>query len=181
MRRLLAFGLGVLGFFTVSSCEAANLPQKAFQVLYEETGTVGGKATRMYAWDGKGHGRSETVRASGRKDVAVIDGPNKTMTMYMGDSAPITIPMKDGELDAMAALGEKFKSGGTPLGTKVIDGHPCVGTKYLLAGTEEEIWKGQDIGVRVYSKVKTSYGITESHLKSYTNAPSPALFTGGAK
>lgn len=168
MRQLLGIGLVVLSLLGIGEAQAFNFPSKAFQAVYEETGTVGGTATRTYSWDGKAHGRSETIRSSGRKDVAVIDTEKKTITMLMGDSTPpMTIPLRDDDLNPMACFGERIKAAGVSLGTKVIDGHPCVGMKYTFGETQEEIWNGQDIGIRVYSKVKTAYGVTESHLKSY--------------
>jgi hypothetical protein len=156
---------------------ASGMPQKAFQAVYEETGP-GGKSVRTYSCDGHGHGKSEVLRPTGRRDIVIIDEPSKKITMLMGDSpTPTTIPLGDNDLSAIAAFGQEVKAGGKPLGTKVIDGHPCHGFHYVIGGMQEDLWTGDDIGMRVYSKVDAGFGTVEAHLRSYSPvAPAASAF-----
>jgi hypothetical protein len=161
-----------------SAASSANISSKPYQASYQETSSVGGKAVRTYATDGKGHGRSEITRDSGRKDVSLLDLPNHRITILRGDSkTAISMPLRDNDVGMLAQFGSEMRAGGKPLGSKVIDGHPCHGRHYDLGETSEDLWTGDDIGVRVFSKVQSKFGTTESHLRSFsTQAPDPKVF-----
>lgn len=172
--------IGLVAAFILlgSAASSANISNKPYQASYEETSNVGGKAVRTYATDGKGHGRNEVTRDSGRKDISLLDLPNHKITILRGDSkSAISMPLRNDDVAMLAQFGSDMRSGGKPLGSKVIDGHPCHGMHYDLGETSEDLWTGDDIGVRVYSKVQSKFGTTESHLRSFSaQAPDPKVF-----
>ena len=92
----------------------------------------------------------------------------------------MTLPVRDFNAQSLDEFEEKMTLKGIPLGTKIINGHTCIGTRYAVtASSAEEVWTGSDInGTRVYSKViDQRFGVMESHLISYVaKAPSPSVF-----
>lgn len=163
--------LGLVG----TSVLSATLPSKPYQAVYDETSGTGGKTVHTFIFDGQGHGRMEIQRGSGKTDVSLVDIPKRRITILMSDTkTAMTMPLKDDDINSLAAFGAEVKATGTPLGTKVIDGHPCHGVRYDLGSGTEELWTGDDIGIRVYSKVQTRYGDTEAHLRSYVPQPPAA-------
>jgi hypothetical protein len=167
--------------FTVSialDAMAANYITKAYQAVYDETSSSLGNSVRSYASDGKGHGRSEVTSAKGRKTVAILDLPNNQLTILMDETkSAMTIPLSQEDLVKMGECAGQMKAKGIALGAKVIDGHPCHGWHYNLDGISQDLWIGDDIGIRVYSKVQGKFGTQEAHLRSYSGkAPDPSLF-----
>ena len=167
------------GLMIGGSASAIEIAKQAYQAEYELT-APSGKSTHKLSFDGKGHGRSEMISGT-RHSISIADYPNQKISILMAEMKQVmTVPLDDKMMESMGELGQKVKSTGKPLGTKMIDGHMCTGTHYdLSGGSTQEIWTGNDIGgVRVYSKVTMpNIGVTESRLKSFSkSAPGPDAF-----
>lgn len=165
---------------TVTPVQSMEIEKRAYQAEYELSGPAG-KSTHILSFDGKGHGRSEMLSASGRKSVSIIDYGRKQVQVIMPDTKScISMPLSDDYLENLGSLSARIKSTGKSLGSKTISGHICTGTHYTLdGGAEEEIWTGNDIGgIRVYSIVKgPGSGVSEAKLKTFVpGAPAEASF-----
>lgn len=160
-----------------SAC-ANPWPTKPFQATYTTQSSAGG-GTRTVMWDGKGHGRTE-ITHNGRKSIGLVDAPNHKMIMLMdAQQMAMVMPLKDEDLQQMGATAQSQIKDRTPLGTKVIDGHPCRGERYTLGTTTTEAWTADDIGCMVqYKTSDPQFGESSSHLTSYSaQAPAATALT----
>lgn len=163
-----------------SSClttHAQSGPQKAFDASYEMTNPQGHQSMRMIS-DGHGHTRMEMVTSHG-KVINITDFPNHTHWSLI-ESAKIAtrVPFTDQFESQVMDEATARKRNSTPLGTKVIEGHPCHGWQYVSNGLTTQAWTGDDIGVLVHSESQTNDGTRSMHLKSYSQSlPNPSLFT----
>jgi hypothetical protein len=156
----------------ILAANANSILMHAYKASYDEFSTLGGHITRTYIYDGHGHGRVETINEKGKRSIGIIDATNKTIALITDSSKiPITIPLTDEDFLDFAQNNQAMKSKTKDLGVKKIDGHLCTGTEYNLhPGVTQEIWIGNDIGIRVYSVVRGgAMGKVVSHLKSYSN------------
>ncbi len=139
-------------------------PTKAFEATIETAATGG---TSQQWSDGKGHVRSESM-LGGVKRVSILDFNNMTVYSINDQNKTITqMPISGGENDPSIQW--------TPIGNKVIDGHPCQGKRSTSNGSVIELWTGTDTGCTV---LLTSNGSPVQKLKSWSAAtPSAAMFS----
>ena len=146
---------------------AANYPTKPYEASMDSF--AAGTTTRSHVWnDGQGHQRSEStvagvVRPSimdfNKKMIYAIDDQRKTVT---------AMPLND---PSQPDPSVKW----TPIGAKVIDGHPCQGKKALMGGQQVEYWEGTDTGCTV---AVVTNGKTTMKLVSWkATQPNASLFT----
>ncbi|MBX9723917.1 MAG: DUF4412 domain-containing protein [Candidatus Obscuribacterales bacterium] len=160
----LHLSLSVVALAQLALPSLAAGPTKAFEATVESAATGG---TSQQWSDGKGHLRSESM-LGGVKRVSILDF--NTMTSYSINDQNKTItqmPLSGGESDPSMQW--------TPIGNKVIDGHPCQGKRSSANGSVYELWTGTDTGCTV---LLTSNGSPVQKLKSWTAAtPSAAMFS----
>jgi hypothetical protein len=166
-----------LSLMFTAAAQSVEISKKAFQSEYENTASSGIKTTSRMSSDGKGHGRTESISGN-RRTISIMDyGARKIFILNPELKTVMTMPFRDDDMEGMAAAGKKISATARPLGVKLIDGHMCTGKHYDLdGGGSEDIWTGNDIdGTRVYSKVTMpKFGVSESHLKSYSAVAPPA-------
>jgi len=156
---------------------AVDYPTKTFDTVMSLTTPEGTREMRLIS-DGKGHLRSEFQGPDGGKMINITDFPGNTAYMLMStNKMAMRIPLDPRQQHMIADETAVQKHNGTPIGTKVIDGHPCHGWKFTAEGSTTETWVGDDIHYPVESITTSTSGITKMRLRSYSSAaPSARLF-----
>jgi hypothetical protein len=176
MRKTIA-GLFLLGMSATVAAGAADYPSKSYDAYYDRYSAQGNGDYHM-ASDGKGHQLIEVGQPTlERKQTTIIDFPKKRMVILLAQQKkamvmPLNPAQNSADPDAkMKVLGAK------PLGSKVIEGHPCHGWQYTERGNNVETWSGDDTGCTVQSEMTGPSGTETLHLRQYSaNAPGPESF-----
>lgn len=166
-----------------TSCFAAPFKNLAYQATYSEIMTPpGSKQINKYAFDGKGLGRVDILRADGRKSVSIIDTTKKTVKILQDGKLILEMPMQDSDFKMLPKDMVELKASAKSIGTKTIAGHHCLGYIYDLKGnTKEELWLDSNSGVRVYSKVTTPAFTQTAELTEYKGEAPPASIFAATK
>ena len=166
-------GLNCLGgiacaIFLGQSALAAGMG-KAYEGVLESYST--GAPVKTYVWnDGKGHQRAETT-VSGVKSTSISDFGNKMVYAIDDQRRTITSMSMNASNSGESDPSVKW----VPIGSKVIEGHPCQGKRGTVSGQQVEMWEGTDIGCNV--AVVTNGKTTQKLVSWKPLAPNPALFT----
>lgn len=148
---------------------AAGYPSKPYEATFENY--AGGTPMRSHVWnDGQGHQRSESTIA-GVNRVSILDFPNKTI--YSINDEQKTINVMSMTPAGNYASDETIKW--TPIGAKVIDGHPCQGRRGVSSGQQIELWDGSDVGGCTVAVV-TNGATTQKLLSWKPYSPNPSQF-----
>jgi hypothetical protein len=152
---------------------------RAYDATYAMTSRLGVGTMRLAA-DGKGHALIENAIKGGMKNTMIVDSAQNTC--YSIIQAPevgkmaMKMPMSDSMNHASTSEDMK-KRGATPLGAKVIAGHPCHGFRYSIEGGTHEDWIGDDIDMLVQGAFKDKDGDMTLLLQAYSpQAPAPSAF-----
>lgn len=156
----------LIGSFGPTS--AHDGPKSSFEATYASAGPAGASTVRMIS-DGKGHMRTETS-TNGNKFVSIMDYPAKqAITLIEAQKMAMRVPLKPAQ-DVHDAQSAK-KSKARPLGSKVVNGHPCHGWEYSVqTGGKVEVWTGDDINYLVKSETTVPQGKMTMDLKSWKPA-----------
>lgn len=180
--KLKDFGLAFLLICTLqlSATLTANaqgsipFPAKAYQATYLEKMSTGTDSIRKFASDGKGKGWSQVSRQGGKTYTSILDYPAGLCHIIMEGQSVMSIPIGAEDVIAMGNASKKMYSKTTPLGKKIIAGHPCTGTHNIGQDITCDIWMGDDIGIIVMSETYTKMGKHTSILQSYQGGQPPA-------
>lgn len=169
--KLVATSFSAFAFYLLSSSLAlAAAPTKPFEAVIESYST--GAPIKTHIWnDGKGHQRSETA-VSGINRVSISDFPNKMIYSIDDQRRTITTMAMNASNSDQPDPAIKW----TPIGAKLIDGHPCQGKRGVVSGAQVEFWEGTDIGG--FSVAVVTNGKTTQKLLSWKPlAPNPSMFS----
>lgn len=167
-RVLVKTSLAVFLLVAGASGAIAAVASKPFEAVIESYSS--GTPTKTHIWnDGKGHQRSETS-ISGINSISISDFPNK-MIYAINDQARTITTMSMNATNNDQDPSIKW----TPIGAKVIDGHPCQGKRGTVGGAQVEMWEGTDIGFSVL--VVTNGKPTQKLLSWKPYTPNPSLFS----
>lgn len=179
------FSLSVLMIFSaIALCipaQAQTWEKKAYDATYEMQSPAGTMIQRRIT-DGKGRIRMEMTMPQGQKMTTIYDMPNQVSYMVIDQSRMVMknkLDSKTGPKGPKMTSAEKAKEmGATPLGAKVIDGHPCHGFRHTSEGGTTEAWIGDDIGTLVFlTSNAPRAGKMTMKLKDYkASTPSDGLF-----
>ncbi len=139
------------------------------------------KGSFRIAADGRGHSIVDSKVTQGHS-LMIVDAPNKTTLMVteaQGRKMAMKMPYKDASKYATTSDDVRRRNG-TPLGTKVIAGHPCHGYKYMDRETgSTETWIGDDIDFMVETTTNSpGEGPTKLTLQTFSvSAPPSSTFT----
>lgn len=167
--------LGAKSFFTVAiavllggAAFAAGYG-RPYEAVLESYST--GAPTRTHIWnDGQGHQRAETS-ISGVNRVSISDFAKKTIYAIDDQRRTITVMSMNPANSEQPDPSVKW----TPLGPKVIDGHPCQGKRGTISGQQVEMWEGTDVGCNV--AVVTNGKTTQKLVNWKPLAANPGLFS----
>lgn len=145
-----------------------------FDAVSESQDANGNMSTTHTVSDGKGHIRTETVSPSATL-ISIFDHDSSTLcTIREKDKVIIKNKIAPYLMEPEAIPKQDLQQ----LGTRTINGHPCIGESYHFANTNFVTWRGQDVDNYTVKSVAKRNGIqTVTELKSYKNtAPDPSLF-----
>jgi hypothetical protein len=167
MDKLAAFACLLAITFSIPANAGGTWKNRAYDATYSMNTSTGGPGTWRTASDGRGHSLVETS-AGGRKTFSLVDASASMMYMITGEGAnKMVMKMPFNESDsAVQTMEETRKRSNTPLGTKVVAGHPAHGFRYTLPdGTISEVWIADDIDFMVSSSTTSKRdGSTSSQL-----------------
>jgi hypothetical protein len=181
MKEMLSFGLIVTLLCASAAC-AQEGPKQAFDATYIARGPGGSATTIHMISDGKGHLRNETT-TNGTKMVSITDFPNHCVyTVLDAQKVVMKMPMRSSGQADIHDNESARKANATPLGSKIIAGHPCHGWAARTEAGTNNLWIGDDIDHMVRSESKFKTGQTATmELKSWDKStPSPSLFQAPA-
>ncbi len=165
-----SFILGAL--LTVVSVPAATAqvgPHVAFDATYKLS--QGGTMHMMS--DGNGHIRTE-MGAQAHNAINIVDYQNRTITVLMPErKTGMQMPM-GAEHETVADEQSARSHNATPLGAKVVDGHPCHGWQYSSPRGTTQVWIGDDIHFMVHTETTTPNHVSTLDLKEFSSAAPPA-------
>jgi hypothetical protein len=155
-----------------------NWKNRAYDATYTMNTSAGGPGTWRTAADGRGHALMET-NSGGRHSFTLVDAPTSMMYIISGEGASkmaMKMPFNDSAVTAQT-MEETRKRSNTPLGMKVVAGHPCHGFRYSAAdGTTTDVWIGDDIDFMVASSTssKKDGSTTSQTLQKFSPVAPPA-------
>lgn len=152
---------------------------KAYDATYNYSDKMGSGTMRMAA-DGKGRALVETKRSVNGQpmnSLLVMDANARTCISVSGaNGQKIAMKMPFQEpTDVFSNEQIMAKRKAKPIGTKVIDGHPCRGWQYSEAGVNHEDWIADDIKFLVSGTTSGgASGATNMKLKNHVFQAPPA-------
>ena len=174
-----AVAMGIIAL--VPQPSPAGPSGKAYDAVYEMT-TSEGTATQRKISDGAGRLRTELTSARGTS-ITIEDQQMQVRYTVVPDKKVVlmgSLSVRKKKLASMDAFtDEEARSMGLqPLGSKLVEGHPCHGYRFASPQTENDTWIGDDIGVMVASdSTAPMTGQISVRLKSFSPyVPDPALF-----
>lgn len=119
-------------------------PERPYSAVYQTLADPSSPVQTHIMSDGKGHTRSESTVA-GQQYVSIMDSTKKECVSLNMQSKTATKV----NFDSSAYYDPNYAKSQKPLGSKVVDGHPCHGWQMITGGTQTQTWIGDDIGCTV--------------------------------
>lgn len=171
VKRLLVLS-AIASLAAASPVFAYDYPKQVYDAMYAMTGPQGNSVMRM-ASDGAGKLLTAT-KMRGAAVTSIIDYQNNTTTTLMEQAKMAMVNKLPPSSKFVGDDDTIKKSGGKPIGTKTIAGHPCHGWEYSEGGVKTQCWIGDDIKVMVQSITNSPQGKTVMTLQSFEKKAPPA-------
>jgi len=155
------------------AADTVAYPHGAFTATFSTESTAAGVGAARHISDGQGRLRIE-IQQPGGTQIGIVDYV-KGVTTEIVPSKQIAVSTPVVPHQCMAE--ESVKLDGTPIGTKVIDGHPCHGYTRRQGQFTSEIWIGDDTHYMVHADTFFQNDKSSFTLRAWSDdPPSPDLF-----
>jgi len=171
--RLFLLPLALLIATSAVRADDAVYPHGTFTATFDTQSTAAGVGAARHISDGQGRLRIE-IQQPGNTQIGIVDYV-KGFTTEIVPSKQIAVTTPVVPHQSMAE--ESVKRDGTPIGTKVIDGHPCHGYQRRQGLFTSDIWIGDDTHYMVHSDTYFQKDKSTFALRDWSDdPPSPDLF-----
>jgi hypothetical protein len=164
-----------LALMVATSAARADLPYPhgAFTATFDTDSTAAGIGAARHISDGQGRLRIEISR-SGNSQIGIVDYV-KGVTTEIVPSKQIAVTTPVVPHQSMSE--ESVKHDGTPIGEKVVYGHPCHGYQRRQGQFTSDIWIGDDTHYMVRADTYFQQDRSIFSLRDWSDEPpSPELF-----
>ncbi len=167
---ILSVTSGVYASSSIAPGMAQLPPERPYNAVYQTLADPSSSVQTYIMSDGKGHTRSESTIA-GQQYVSILDSTKKVCWSL---NAQTKIATKV-NFDTFAYYDPSYAKAQKPLGSRVVDGHPCHGWQMNSGGHSTQTWVGDDTGCAVLVTMDN-----KPYMRLVKHQPfvaSPGLFT----